>query len=163
LQVVAAYGIGEHVQYQGCPAKEELALRLRDYDAVLFPTWEREPFGFIVSEAAWARCIPVLTAGIGAAEWFLDHWDSLKISRTATDLTAAMLKLLSMSPSQRDRMQCRAQKTAGHHLEFDRAMETIQKVIGLQSVEQAAASKTVRTSQLAIEVLDDMWGRISRV
>lgn len=82
LQGIAAYGIGDHVQYKGCPEKKELELLLREYDAMLFPTHEREPFGFIVSEAAWARCIPVMTSGIGASEWFLDNVDSLKISRT---------------------------------------------------------------------------------
>ncbi len=163
LQAVTAYGIADHVRYQGCPPKEELLLRMREYDAMLFPTWEREPFGFVVSEAAWARCIPVVTAGIGGAEWFLDNWDSLKISRTATDLTAAMLKLLTMLPEERDQMQRRAQRTAGSYLQFDQAVDTIQKVVALQSREQAGPSKTIRTSELAVEVLDDMWGRINRV
>jgi glycosyltransferase involved in cell wall biosynthesis len=163
LQAVTAYGIGDHLRYQGCPAKEELLLRYREYDAMLFPTREQEPFGFVVSEAAWARCIPVMTAGIGAGEWFLDNWDSLKISRTASDLTAAMLKLLAMPPAERDLMQRRAQRTASHHLQFDRAMGTIQEVIAQQSRERTGPSNTARTAELAIEVLDDMWGRISRV
>ena len=163
LQGIAAYGIGDHVQYKGCPEKEELELRLREYDAMLFPTHEREPFGFIVSEAAWARCIPVMTSGIGASEWFLDNVDSLKISRTVPDLTAAMVKLLSMSAPERDRMQRRAQKTAKDHLEFHRAMKTIEKVIALPRREQAVLPRAARNMELAIEVLDDMWRRVNRV
>ena len=163
LQGITAYGVGAHVHYKGCPGKEELGLRLREYDAMLFPTQEREPFGFIVSEAAWARCIPVMTSGIGASEWFLDNVDSLKISRTVPGLTSAMLKLLSMSAPERDRMQRRAQKTARDHLEFDRALNTIQKIIALQRREQPAPCRAVRNAELAIEVLDDMWRRANRV
>jgi glycosyltransferase involved in cell wall biosynthesis len=129
---------------------------------LLFPTQQREPFGFVVSEAAWARCIPVMTAGIGAAEWFLDNVDGLKISRTVPDLTEAMLKLLSMSPTDRDRMQRRSQKTAKNHLGFDRAMVTIQKIIALQSREEAVPSRAVRNAEVAIEVLDDMWRKTNR-
>lgn len=162
LQGVSAYGIGDYIHYKGCPDKEELTLRLREYDALLFPTQQREPFGFVVSEAAWARCIPVMTSGIGAAEWFLDNVDGLKISRTVPDLTAAMLKLLSMSPADRDRMQRRAQKTAKDHLKFDRAMVTIQKIIALQSREEAVPSRAVRNAEVAIEVLDDMWRKTNR-
>ena len=163
LQAVSAYGVGAQVQYKGCPEKDELALRLREYDALLFPTHEREPFGFVVSEAAWARCIPVMTSGIGASEWFLDNVDSLKISRTVPALTAAMLKLLSMSAAERDRMQRRAQKTARDHLEFDRAMNTIEKIVALQRRGEAGPAREVRNAELAMEVLDDMWRRANRV
>jgi hypothetical protein len=67
-----------------------------------------------------------------------------------------------MSPTDRDRMQRRAQKTAKDHLAFDRAMVTIQKIIALQSREQAVPSRGVRNAEVAIEVLDDMWRKTNR-
>ena len=63
LQQIAAYSLGEHMRYCGRLPKEEVTRRFADYDALLFPTWEREAFGFVVSEAAAAGCIPVMTGG----------------------------------------------------------------------------------------------------
>lgn len=60
-------------------------------------------------------------------------------------------------------MQRRAQKTAKDHLEFHRAMNTIEKIITLPRREQAAPPRDVRNAELAIEVFDDMWRRANRV
>jgi glycogen(starch) synthase len=163
LQAITAYGVGGHVCYQGCPEKEELAQRLREYDALLFPTHEREPFGFIVSEAAWARCLPVMTAGIGASEWFLDGVDSLKIPPTVPGVTAAMQRLLSMSPAERDCLQRRAQRTAQAHLQFECAMNTIDKVITSRSYESAVPARALRDTELALGVVADVWRRANCV
>jgi glycogen(starch) synthase len=92
LQRVTAYGLQAHVYYHGAPAKQEMLRRFADFDALLFPTWEREPFGFVVCEAAAAGCIPVMTKGIGAGEWYLDGLDCLKIDRTPQALAAAGLR-----------------------------------------------------------------------
>lgn len=157
LQYVCARGLGGHITYKGCPGKAELASLLPGYDALIFPSWEREPFGFVVSEAAWAGCIPIMTAAIGAAEWFIDGFDSLKIARNVTDLTTAMVKVLSMHPSDRAVMRGRAQKTASRFLRFDRAMNTVEGVLAQSQHCREGNSGHPRTSELAMSILDDMW------
>lgn len=161
LEHVSAHGLSGHITYKGCPGKAELANLLPGYDALIFPTWEREAFGFVVSEAAWAGCIPIMTAGIGAGEWFIDNFDSLKVTRNANDVAVAMLKVLSMCPSDRAIMGSRAQKTASRFLRFDRAMDTIEGVIAQSQRSGEKNNGRPRTSELAISVLDDMWERVN--
>lgn len=88
--------LGDIIHYKGCLPKEEMKEKLTNYDALLFPTWEREPFGFIVTEAATAGALPILTAGTGASEWFIHDRDSLKIQRTPESLATAMRFVIEM-------------------------------------------------------------------
>jgi glycosyltransferase involved in cell wall biosynthesis len=97
-----------------------------NYDALRFPTWRREPFGFTVSEAAGSGCFPIMTAGIGASEWFVDRVDSLKIAGTPSALSHAMHENY-MPQSTRERIRRNTLETARRYLSFDRwfaALET---------------------------------------
>jgi glycosyltransferase involved in cell wall biosynthesis len=53
-----------HINYVGNLNKADLLSRYRNYDSLLFPTWEIEVFGFVVVEAMSSGCIPILTKGI---------------------------------------------------------------------------------------------------
>ncbi|MGA8759791.1 MAG: glycosyltransferase family 4 protein [Stellaceae bacterium] len=157
VQQVIAFGLADRVCYRGILPKSEMTRRLGDYDALLFATMEREPFGFVVAEAAAAGCIPVVTNGIGAAEWFFDGIDCLKIQRTATDLAAAMRRLLLMPASERQEMRHRAWKTAHLYLDFGRALSTIEKVIQRAAARSGpVVPQRVRACEAALTLLDDM-------
>lgn len=86
----------DHIHYMGCLPKDAMKDMLTNYDALVFPTWERETFGFIVTEAATAGALPILTAGTGASEWFIHERDSLKIQRTPESLATAMRFVMEM-------------------------------------------------------------------
>jgi len=157
VQQVIAFGLADRVCYRGVLPKSEMTRRLGDYDALLFPTMEREPFGFVVAEAAAAGCIPVVTNGIGAAEWFFDGIDCLKIQRTCADLAAAMRRLLLMSASERQEMRRQAWKTAHLFLDSGRALSTIEKVIQRAAARsEPVVPQRVRACEAALTLLDDM-------
>ena len=154
LQRVVALRLSDHVRYCGAPAKPALMPKLSSYDGLLFPTWNREPFGFVVPEAAAAGCIPVMTYGIGAAEWFLDGIDCLKIAREPAALQAAMLRLIGMQPEERTAMRRRAQAVARRFFRFDDALSHIEAALA-----EAAGppTRSPRAMEAAMAVLTDLW------
>jgi glycogen synthase len=151
-----------HVAYLGVMEKRKLLACFSDYDALLFPTWPREPFGFVVCEAAAAGCLPVMTAGIGASEWFLDGIDSLKTSPAAPDLAAAMIRLITMSTDERDVMRGRAQETARRFFGFDRALASLEAVLlkgNWRAPPMVSDPPAMRAIEASLEVLADVWRR----
>jgi glycogen synthase len=158
LQRIAALGLAERVHYRGVLSKGEMTRRLAEYDALLFPTWEREAFGFVVPEAASAGCIPVMTGGIGAAEWFFDGIDSLKIQRDAVHLAGAMLQVLLMPKANRLAMRRRCQETGRRFFRFSDALDRIGTVLQRSAANSRLSERTrVRGAEAAMTVLDDMW------
>jgi glycosyltransferase involved in cell wall biosynthesis len=158
LVQIAARGLDRQVRYLGCPDKDELMTQLAGYDALLFPTWPREPFGFVVAEAAAAGCVPVMTAGIGAAEWFLSDVDSLKIGHDAGSLVGAMYKLIMMPSSELRVMRARARTTASRFFGFDARLQTVESI--LAAAEPAAGGPAVteaRRMDSAMGILCDLF------
>ena len=154
LQSVAAFGLRDHVRYMGAPPKSELLPRYAQYDALLFPTAEREPFGFVVAEAAAAGCIPLMTAGIGASEWFLDGVDCLKVAQTLAGVSAGMIRLITMTPKARAEMGMRARTTALRFFPFGGALDSIEGV--LRDAEQASVHAP-RSIEAALAILTEFW------
>lgn len=126
MQQVQSLGLWQHVEYKGLLEKQEMLPALANYDALLFPTWEREPFGFVVSEAASAGAFPVMTAGIGASEWFLDGIDCLKISRSPASLRAAMSLIMSWSDEELVYARSKAMSTGWENFAFARWLTLIE-------------------------------------
>lgn len=62
--LVAEAGIGGYVRFLGKVSHQDVLVRLKDYDLLLFPTHEREPGGNIVVEAMMAGCV-VITSNVG--------------------------------------------------------------------------------------------------
>jgi glycosyltransferase involved in cell wall biosynthesis len=88
-------GIGDRVRFLGGRTQSELFELYLGYDAFLFPTWEREPFGFAPIEASAHGCPAILTRNCGAAERLVDGVHCLKIERTAEALAEAMGRVMS--------------------------------------------------------------------
>lgn len=76
------YEVADLVRLKGSRSHDELVALYQDYDMLAFPTWSREPFGFVALEAAAAGCVPLITADCGAAEWLIDGVDCLKAIRS---------------------------------------------------------------------------------
>lgn len=101
IQRVHAEGLDAYIHYGGMLAREEMIDAFRDYDALLFPTWQREPLGLVPFEAGAQGCIPIMTAQIGAAEWFTAT-DCIKIERSPLSLAGAMQSMIAMPLAERE-------------------------------------------------------------
>ena len=67
---ISALGLGEKVNLLGFMRREDLLLRLTDYDAAILLLSSREPFGYAPLEAAAAGLPVILNSGVGIAECF---------------------------------------------------------------------------------------------
>ena len=105
LQRAHAAGVGGFFRYHGAVSREQMLRDFSRYDALLFPTWEREPLGLVPFEAAAQGCIPVMTGGAGASEWLVDGADCLKIERDPASLAGAMQQLMHMPFAHREAMR----------------------------------------------------------
>lgn len=148
VQQVKSKNLDTHIHYRGGLGKSEMVRTFSEYHALLFPTWEREPFGFVVSEAAAMGCVPIMTSSIGASEWFIDGIDCMKIARHADALADAMYRLVMMAPSERLGMRVAAMDAARRYLRFDRWLPQIEEVCV-----EAAATYQPRTFDQITQVM----------
>lgn len=128
LQKIKAKNLEKYIEYKGALEKYVMLPTLSHYDALLFPTWEREPFGFVASEAAIMGCFPIMTSGIGASEWFLDGYDCFKISRDATSLSMAMQRVMLWSDEERKKNRHNALISSRNNFDFNRWLPMIEKI-----------------------------------
>jgi glycosyltransferase involved in cell wall biosynthesis len=158
LQRVQSKGLAGHIRYLGCKPKADMLALFPQYDALLFPTWAREPFGFNVTEAAGAGCFPIMTAGIGASEWFVDNVDCMKIARTAQELAGAMHRTIQMDAAERWKMRGAALQTAKSYLTFDRWLTVIERLCEeVRSRKDSKALELSRSTQSAFLFLYQLW------
>ena len=83
--------IADCVRFHGQRPHREILEALPGFRALLFPTWTREPFGFVALEAAIGGVLPVFTKGIGASEILQDRVHALHIDRSIKSLKAAIV------------------------------------------------------------------------
>jgi glycosyltransferase involved in cell wall biosynthesis len=100
-QSARAQDVDRNVFFKGVVGKKALIAAYENYDALLFPTWEREAFGLVAAEAAVQGCIPVMTDSMGASEWFRDGIDCIKVRRDRNSLAAAMQKIIAMDDDEK--------------------------------------------------------------
>ncbi len=158
LQRVQSKGLAGYIRYLGCKPKADMLALFPQYDALLFPTWAREPFGFNVSEAAGAGCFPIMTAGIGASEWFIDNMDCMKVARTAQELASAMHRTMHMQAEERRQMREAALRTAKRYLTFDRWLTVIERICEeMRSRKDPNAVSRSHATQSAFLFLSQLW------
>jgi len=93
-EALQARGLGERLAHHGPVAQRAIAEAEAQADALVFPTWHREPGASTPGEAAAVGCLPILTGDCGPAEWFVDGVHALKIERDAESLAGAMLRVM---------------------------------------------------------------------
>lgn len=84
-------GISKCVKFHGQVPHRTVLQALHGFDALLFPTWPREPFGFVAMEAAISGVLPVFTKGIGASEVLQDRLHAIHIDRDVESLKDAIV------------------------------------------------------------------------
>ncbi len=129
-----ALQLDHRVRFLGPRDQRELVGLYAGYDAFLFPTLEREPFGFAPIEAAACATPPIMTANCGASERLVDGVHCLKIFRTAEDLAAAMQHVAGDAAALA-RMGRAAQRLVTTDLRFERCLMQIEAIL----LETAAA------------------------
>jgi glycosyltransferase involved in cell wall biosynthesis len=121
-------GVGDRVRFCGPRSQRELLRLYAGYDAFLFPTWCREPFGLAPVEAAGCGTPPIITRVCGAAERLVDGVHCIKIDRSASALTEAMA---AVAEGRVDlaRMARACRRLANSDLSFDRCLDRVESVL----------------------------------
>jgi glycosyltransferase involved in cell wall biosynthesis len=112
LRRIEQLELNENLAYAGNLQKDQMLDKFSDYDFLLFPTWPREPFGFVAAEAAMAGCVPIITSEAGAAEFFIDNLDSIKIEQNLESLYQAMKVACLMNQNLLQSLKKQAKQTA---------------------------------------------------
>jgi len=128
VTLAAQRGVTAHVSFLGPRTQPELLALLPQYDAFLFPTWEREPFGFAPIEAAACGTVPIVTRHAGCAERLVDGIHALKIDRTAESLADAIARLLT-GEADVAALGRRAARLVRSDLSFARCLDAIERVL----------------------------------
>jgi glycosyltransferase involved in cell wall biosynthesis len=92
--IAERHKVDTYVRFYGPRDQRELDQLYLNHDVLLFPTWYREPGGFVVFEAAAAGCVPIMSQLCGAAEWLVDNVHVIKIERSAKALAEALACIL---------------------------------------------------------------------
>lgn len=127
-------GVSSKIRFLGARRQAELLALYSHYDALLFPAWEKEPFGFVPVEAAACGCIPIMTRNCGASERFVDLVHCVKIERSPAQIAAAMLEVMT-GALDLEAMGLAASQMVRRDLSFDKCLHEIEVVL-----ETAAAS-----------------------
>lgn len=128
VDVARELGVSTLVSFPGERSQPELYEIYRKADAFLFPTWEREPFGFAPVEAAAMGCIPIITATCGVAERLVHQVHCYKIQRDVDSLASAM-KLFCTGEVSYRLLGENAQRITRKDLSFSSCVRSIVKIL----------------------------------
>jgi glycogen(starch) synthase len=128
VAMAAQLGAAEHITFHNALTQPELLAVLPEYDAFLFPTQNREPFGFVPIEAAACGAVPIVTRNAGVAERLVDGVHALKIDRTPESLATAIRRLLT-GDADVAAIGRRAARLVRSDLSFTRCLDDIEQVL----------------------------------
>ena len=123
-----ASGAGAVVAIHGPRSQAELFDIYAESDAFLFPTWEREPFGFAPVEAAGCGTPPIMTQQCGAAERLVGDVHCIKIDRDIDALAEAMRRV-ARGEVDLARMGRAGAAVVRQDMSFARCMDRIEAVL----------------------------------
>ena len=132
VDMARALKVDDRIRFLGSRSQPELIKLYAGYDAFLFPTWEREPFGFAPVEAAGCGTPPIMTRNCGASERLVDGVHCLKIDRTVANLADTMAKVIG---DQVDlaRIGRAGQRLVTTDLSFVRFIERIESILNVHA------------------------------
>lgn len=120
--------VDKNVRFLGSRSQDDLFALYADYDAFLFPTWEREPFGFAPIEAAGCGALPIITRNCGASERLVDGVHCLKIDRNVRSLADAMRRIANGSVNV-ERIGLAGKRLVSSDLSFTKCVDRIEKTL----------------------------------
>lgn len=116
------------VSYKGSLAKKSMIKVFREYDALVFPTWKEEAFGYVVIEAMSQGCIPLATSGIGSTAKLKNSHDFISIEPEITSIVNALEIFIGLDSQARVGMKLNAQRTASNYT-FEDSMKKLEALI----------------------------------
>lgn len=121
-------GVADRVRFPGPRPQADLLRLYAGYDAFLFPTWHREPFGLAPIEAAGCGTPPIMTRVCGASERLVDGVHCIKIDRSAGSLAAAMQDVAD-GRTDLARLGRAGRRLAASDLSFGRCLDRVEAAL----------------------------------
>lgn len=95
VQLANLRGLDGVVRFLGQRSHAEVQEAYQNHDVLVFPTWEREPFGLSPLEAAAHGCLPIISMNCGLAEWLVHGVHCLKVERSAESIASCLEGLIN--------------------------------------------------------------------
>ena len=130
------------VNYKGSLAKKKMIEVFRDYDALIFPTWKEEAFGYVVVEAMSQGCIPLATSQIGSTANLENSYDFISLEPEIQSIVDAFEFFIGLDSHSRVTMKLNAQKSASKY-SFEESMKKLDPLL----VKNSPKSKQLDTSE----------------
>jgi glycosyltransferase involved in cell wall biosynthesis len=89
-QQAARLGVLDQLTFHGAVEHSRVMEGYLESDALVFPTWAREPGASVPLEAASVGCLPIISADCGPAESFVDGVHAIKVQRSTESVADAM-------------------------------------------------------------------------
>jgi glycogen(starch) synthase len=128
-RMIEDIGLSKYVSVSTSITKSLLGAELGGADFLLFPTWEKEPFGFIVVEAMANGCIPIVTNGIGVTHYLDTGNNSILIERDIKELRDAMRASILMSEDKISEMKLSARRTAEEFFDSAQVLSDVRSTL----------------------------------
>lgn len=164
-QVLHGLGIEHLVTLKGPIPQAELIDRYTEYDLFLFPTWQREPFGFAPLEAAAQGCVPVISADCGAAEWLVAGVDCLKRRPHASDFADLIATVLDGGLDLREFAE-RSSRSVRREFAITNFVPAVEAAFdearALPSAPPAPPDRVLMVAELAERLAHDVFERTSK-
>ena len=133
-ELILRLDLADRVRLIGLRSHAEMLALYHEYDVFAFPTWTREPFGFVALEAAAAGCLPVVTADSGISEWLIDGVDCLTAQRDAGAFARRFAEILR-GEVDFAAVVARGQASAWHYFHVDTAVQQVESVLDAARVD----------------------------
>lgn len=157
-RLILGQRLDRHVRLRGALAHSDLVERYWDYDAFLFPTWQREPFGFAPLEAAARGCVPIVSRDCGYAEWTVDGVHVLKVDPDPDALMMVLARILDQRIDLRP-LADRARRVAATSFTLDAAAAAVERELerarGMPAAQPGRPQETYHLARLAERLAHD--------
>lgn len=146
-------GLKECVKVCGIVSPKDVARILPNYSVFLFPTWSREPFGFVALESVMCGLAPIITMGAGVTEFLIENAHYLSIERNPLSL-AEKMEILLKDERRRKSISANAQTYVRDNFRLS--------LIGKQIEKELAAAIATRTADIRIRAKSPAIGIIRK-
>lgn len=150
-------GLQNYVTLKGSLAKEKLIYEYCNYNIMALPTWHREPGPYVVAEAAACGCLPVISGGIGIAEYFIHNYDCIKCQRNSDSICRELLKIYKMPINKFLTIRNNSQNTAFKYLNFSKVSKLLENILLSNQKEYSLKTKNLRQIEISIYTLFEIW------
>lgn len=155
--VIAKYSLQDVVTFKGVVRKDKLQHLYSDYNIMVLPTWHREPGPYVMVEAAACGCLPVVSGGIGCAEYFIHEYDCIKCERNVESVAGALYKIYCMEKEILLQVRYNAQKTAFKYFTLENVGGQLESLLQKNMKKNTVSAKRLRSIEISLLTLFELW------